>query len=372
MSAALGPIDDFYAIVPAGGAGTRLWPLSRQGAPKFLLDLTGAGRTLLQQTFDRLAPLATRTVLVTGAKHVAACQSQLPQLTAADAFVEPSPRDSMAAIGLAAAVLQHRHGDVVVGSFAADHVIHGTAAFDGAVREAVAAARAGYVVTIGIAASRPSTAFGYIHSGEPLGVAGAPTALHAIDFAEKPDAATAGRYLESGDYRWNGGMFIVRTAVLLGHVATHHPGLHDGLSEIAAAWDTDARGEVMARVWPGLERIAIDHAIAEPVAAIGGVAVVPGTFGWDDIGDFNSLAAILPSVDVAGNKVVGADVDVLRIAAGGTVVVPQSGRPIALLGVDDLVVVDTADVLLVTTRARAQQVKEMVEAVRAHGYEELL
>ncbi|MCL2594511.1 MAG: sugar phosphate nucleotidyltransferase [Promicromonosporaceae bacterium] len=377
--AALAPIPDFYAIVPAGGAGTRLWPLSRQSAPKFLHDLTGAGQTLLQATFARLAPLAASCVLVTGEKHVAACRQQLPQLGDADVLAEPSPRDSMAAIGLAAAVLQQRHGDVIVGSFAADQIINSKRAFEATVREAVAAAREGYVVTIGIAASRPSVAFGYVQSGAPLGVADAPTALHAVGFTEKPDAATARAYVASGDYRWNAGMFITRTSVLLGHLAEQRPALHAGLIEIAAAWDTPARSEVMARVWPGLERIAIDHAIAEPVAAAGGVAVVPGTFAWDDIGDFNSLAGLLPAIDERGNKVVGDPAacsggvgDVIRIEAGGTVVVPNSGRVISLLGVDDLVVVDTPDALLITTRARAQQLKDVVDAVRESGFEELL
>jgi mannose-1-phosphate guanylyltransferase len=368
----VGPIDDFYAIVPAGGAGTRLWPLSRQGAPKFLHDLTGTGQTLIQATAARLAPLAHGTMLVTGRKHVDACRAQLPQLGDADVLAEPSPRDSMAAIGLAAAVLQQRPGDVVVGSFAADQVIHGSRAFEGAVREAVAAARAGYVVTIGIAASRPSVAFGYVRSGDPLGVDGAPSALHALGFTEKPDATTARAYLESGDYRWNAGMCVTRTSVLLGHLAGQRPALHDGLMEIAAAWDSDRRAEVLDRVWPGLEKIAIDHAIAEPVAAAGGIAVVPGTFGWDDIGDFNSLAVLLPSVDDAGNKVVGGGSDIIRIESGGTVVAPSSGRVITLLGVDDVVVIDTPDALLVTTRARAQQVKNVVDAVRENGLDELL
>lgn len=369
-----GTIDDFYAIIPAGGAGTRLWPLSRQGAPKFLHDLTGSGRSLLQATVDRLTPQAgpDGIVLVTGQRHVAACREQLPGLGEDAVLAEPLPRDSMAAIGLAAAVLEQRHGDVVVGSFAADQVVSGQAAFEQAVREAVAAARAGYVVTIGIAASRPSVAFGYVRSGEALGVADAPTALHVRGFTEKPDAATAREYLASGEYRWNAGIFVARTSVLLGHLAAQRPALHDGLREIAAAWDTPERDAVMARVWPSLEKIAIDHAVAEPVAATGGVAVVPGTFGWDDVGDFNSLAALLPSLDDAGDKVVGVAGDVVRIETGGTVVVPQSGRVVALLGVDDLVVVDTPDALLVTTRARAQQVKSLVDSLRERGLDDLL
>ncbi|WP_125774200.1 mannose-1-phosphate guanylyltransferase [Antribacter gilvus] len=368
------PIDDFYAVIPAGGAGTRLWPVSRSRSPKFLHDLTGSGRTLLQATVDRLTPLtgSAGVVLVTGDHHVAAARTQVPELREDAILAEPSPRDSMAAIGLAAAVLQQRHGDVVIGAFAADQVLSGQAAFEQAVREAVAAARAGYFVTVGIAASRPSTAFGYVRSGASLGVEGAPTAMHARGFTEKPDAETAREYLRSGEYRWNAGMFIVRTSVLLGHLAEQRPELHDGLREIAAAWDTEDRARVVADVWPGLERIAIDHAVAEPVAATGGVAVVPGTFGWDDVGDFNSLAALLPSADDGGSKVLGDPSDVIRVDSAGSVVVPAAGRLVAVLGLDDVVVVDTPDALLVTTRARAQQVKSVVDAVRARGLDELL
>ncbi|WP_344099573.1 mannose-1-phosphate guanylyltransferase [Myceligenerans crystallogenes] len=371
---AVGPIEGFHAVIPAGGAGTRLWPLSRRKAPKFLHDLTGSGRTLLQATVDRLAPLTgdDGVMLVTGTHHVAACRTQLPGLGDTKVLAEPSPRDSMAAIGLAAAVLAERHGDVVIGSFAADHVISGQAAFERAVREAVAAARAGFVATIGIAASRPSTAFGYIRSDGALGVDGAPSAQHVRGFTEKPDAATAREYLASGEYRWNAGMFVVKTSVLLGHLAEQRPELHDGLLTIAKAWDTDDRDRVLAEVWPGLEKIAIDHAIAEPVADAGGVAVVPGTFGWDDVGDFNSLAALLPSDDDRGSKVLGDAGEVIRVDSAGSVVVPAGGRLVSVLGLDDVVVVDTPDALLVTTRARAQQVKQIVDAVRARDLEELL
>ncbi|SDS73300.1 mannose-1-phosphate guanylyltransferase [Paraoerskovia marina] len=373
MGQAAGPIEDFYAVVPAGGAGTRLWPLSRRQTPKFLLDLTGSGRTLLQATVDRLAPLAgdEGIVLVTGTAHVPAAREQLPGLASDQILAEPSPRDSMAAIGLAAAVLAERHGDVVLGSFAADQVISGREAFDDAVHEAVAAARDGYVATIGIAASRPSTAFGYIRSGTPLGVAAAPSARNVRGFTEKPDAATAREYLSSGEYRWNAGIFVARTSVLLGHLAEQRPALHDGLRTIAAAWDTPERDAVLDAVWPGLERIAIDHAVAEPVAALGGVGVVPGTFGWDDVGDFNSLAALLPSDDGAGSKVLGDTSSVVRLESAGSVVVPGD-RTVAVLGLDDVVVVDTPDVVLVTTRARAQQVKDMVGLLHEQGLDELL
>lgn len=368
------PIPGFHAVVPAGGSGTRLWPLSRQGVPKFLLDLVGSGRTLLQSTVDRLAPLAgpDGVLIVTGTQHVERARAQIPELVDDAVIAEPSPRDSMAAIGLAAAILEQRHGDVLLGSFAADHVVHDQRAFEQAVREAAQAARVGYVATIGIAASRPSTAFGYIRAAEPLGIDRAPHTLHVAGFTEKPDAATARAYIASGEYRWNAGMYVVLTSVLLSHLAELRPALHDGLRTIAKAWDTPNRHTVLRDVWPTLEKIAIDHAVAEPVATSGGVAVVPGTFGWDDIGDYNSLAVLLPSDDDRGAKVLGDSADVIRIGSAGSVVVSSGKRLVAVLGLDDVVVVDTEDALLVTTRARAQQVKDMVAAVRTHGRDDLL
>jgi mannose-1-phosphate guanylyltransferase len=372
-----GPIPGFHAVIPAGGAGTRLWPLSRSGAPKFLHDLTGSGRSLLQATVDRLAPVTGpgAIMVVTGTRHVEAVRRQLPELADGAVLAEPTPRDSMAAIGLAAAVLAERHGDVVLGSFAADQVIHGARAFETAIREGVEAARAGYVVTVGISASHPSTAFGYVRSGQSLGLADAPTALHAVGFTEKPDVATATAYLATGEYRWNAGMFLVRAAVLLEHLAAQRPALHEGLVVLARAWDTPDRDRVLAEVWPDLEKIAIDHAIAEPVAAAGGVAVVPGDFGWDDVGDFASLATLLPptadGVD-DGARVLGDDASVIRLDSVGSVVVTGSDRLVAVLGIDDVVVVDTPDALLITTREHAQQVKDVVDAVRARGATELL
>ena len=377
-------IEGFYAVVPAGGAGTRLWPLSRAGAPKFLHDLTGSGRTLLQATWDRLVPLTgtDRIVVVTGEPHAGAVRAQLPALDEANLLVEPSPRDSMAAIGLAAAVLARREPDAVIGSFAADHVIGSEPVFHDAVRQAVVVAREGYVVTLGMTPTHPSVSFGYVRSGDGLGIDDAPLALGVRSFAEKPDADTAAEYLVDGGYRWNAGMFVTRADVLLRHLGEQKPALHAGLAEIADAWETPRRAEVLAATWPGLEKIAIDHAIAEPVAAAGGVAVVPGAFGWDDVGDWDSLATLLPGSDDL--QVLGADPDSAPGAAvGGAVgevvardstglVVPRSGRLVAVLGLDDVVVVDTPDALLVTTRARAQEVKAVVDALRASGRTDVL
>ena len=367
-----GSDEAIHAIIPAGGAGTRLWPLSRRHHPKFLLDLTGAGRTLIQGTVARLAPVTATTTIVTGVAHVAAVADQLPEL----------PRDSILAEPLAAGVIAARHGrDAVVGSFAADHTVADETAFIGAVRQAAALAREGWVVTIGIEATSPSTAFGYIHCGESLDAPGAPDGRRVLGFTEKPDAATAAAYLATGDYRWNAGMFVSRAGVLLDHLAAHRPRLAADVAAIAAAWDTPAREEVLAERWPGLERIAIDHAIAEPVAAAGGVATVPAAMGWDDVGGFDSLAELVPErtrgpadgVAVLDDSAAGGPAaDVEALASPGALVASTTGRKIALLGVPRTVVVDTPDALLVTTPDQAQAVKGVVDRLCAEGRDALL
>lgn len=361
------PLPGFHAIVPAGGAGTRLWPLSRRGEPKFLHDLTGSGHSLLQGTWQRLQPIASGICVVTGGPHAAAVARQLPALELADLIVEPSPRDSAAAIGLAAAVLHARDPEAVVGSFAADHMIADTAAFHDAVRQAVAVALTGLLVTVGIPPTRPATGLGYLRAGALLDVQDAPTARLVEEFVEKPDAATAAAYLASGRYRWNAGMFVVRAATLLDLLDEHRPALGAGLRRIGAAWPGPDRQEVLETVWPTLERVAVDYAVAEPAAAAGRVAVVPGEFGWDDVGDFASLAQVLPRGDL---QVLG-DGEVVAHEATG-LVVSTSGRLVALLGLDDVVVVDTPDVLLLASRRRAQDVKAVVAELAARGRTDLL
>jgi mannose-1-phosphate guanylyltransferase len=346
-------IEHFWAVVPAGGSGTRLWPLSRSGSPKFLLDLTGSGRSLLQETADRLAPLAgDHLLVVTGARHRDRVVEQLPMLPPARVLAEPSPRDSMAAIGLAAAVLEREDPDAVMGSFAADHVIRRPDAFERAVTLAAEVARDGWLVTLGIEPTHPATAFGYLRQGGPLD--GHPGAFRVEQFVEKPDAEVAAAYVDSGDYRWNAGMFVVRPTVLLDLLARWHPDLATELRALAA--DLGRVDEV----WPRLTRIAIDHAVAEPAAADGLVTTVPADLGWDDVGDFHSLATVLGDDDVL---VLGEAEDVLAEESSG-LVVPRGGRLVALVGVDDIVVVDTPDALLVTTRERAQDVKALVDRLR--------
>jgi len=363
-------LDGFYAVVPAGGAGTRLWPLSRSDHPKFLHDLTGEGRSLLQGTWQRLAPLSSGVFVVTGFPHAHAVAEQLPLLPESDLLVEPSPRESAAAIGLAAAVLHARDPEAVLGSFAADHVIGDLSAFRAAVGEAVAVARTGRLVTVGIEPTHPATGFGYIRAGEPLDVPGAPSAVQVEDFREKPDAETAAEYVESGQYRWNAGMFVARAATLLELLDEYQPALGAGLRRLGAAWDGPQQQRVLREVWPRLPRIAFDYAVAEPAAAAHRVAMVPARFGWDDVGDFHSLAAVLPAAQ-GRLQVLGDEHRVISRDSTG-VVVPSSGRLVAVLGLEDIVVVDTQDALLVVPRSRAQEVKHLVDQLRMQGRVDLV
>jgi len=372
MSNSRKPIERFHAVIPAGGVGSRLWPLSRASAPKFLHDLTGSGQTLLQDTWDRLAPVSggNRILVVTGLAHQGAVVEQIEDLELKNLVLELSPKDSTAAIVLAAAILAKREPDVIIGSFAADHVIRETEIFQDAVREAVEVAATGKIVTIGIEPSSPSVAFGYIKAGVNLGVAGAPSALAVEKFIEKPKMATARKYVESGSYLWNAGMFIAPAQLLLDQLAKSEPELHASLIEIADAWDGMYRESVMHRVWPTLKKIAIDYSIAEPAAEAGLVAVVPGKFTWHDVGDFAAIAE-LQSNGRRGNLAVLGDAKVLADSSSG-ILVSDSDRLVALIGVEDIIVVDTPDALLITTKEHAQRVKQLVDALKATGHSDLL
>ena len=373
-------MSDLHVLIPAGGAGTRLWPLSRRRRPKFLLDLAGTGRTLLQGTVDRLEGVASSVSIVTGQAHRDGVLAQLPEFASDQdrtLLIEPSGRDSMAAIGLAAYVVRERFGDdAIVGSFAADHLIARPELLRSAVETAIGAARDGYVVTIGLTPTEASTAYGYIapgpalHDGDEAGEADAERGARRVaEFVEKPDADTAARYVAAG-YLWNAGMFIVSAGVLASHLARLLPDMHARLETIARAWGTPAFEETLAENWPHLTKIAIDHAIAEPVAADGGVAVVPADaqLGWTDLGDFEALTGIVAE---AGNLGEALRVDSDGAAVFGALTQDGEGPLVALVGVPDVAVALTPDAILVTRRDHAQSVKAVVDQLAEQGRPDL-
>jgi mannose-1-phosphate guanylyltransferase len=365
------PNERFHAVIPAGGVGSRLWPLSRAAAPKFLHDLTGSGRTLLQGTWDRLVPLAgDRIAVVAGAAHESGILEQLTGLLPANLFLEQSPRDSSAAIALAAAILSKREPDVIIGSFAADHAIADEQAFARTIREAIEVAATGRLVTIGIQPTFAATSFGYVHAGAALKVAGAPNARQVKDFVEKPNKALAQEFFESGNFLWNAGMFVAPASLILEQLAQSEPELHDRILEIAAAWDTPQRDDLVSEFWPQLKKIAFDYSVAEPAAAAGLVAVIPAEFEWHDVGDFAGVAELLSGGRPDNLAVIG-DAQLLAEDSSG-ILVGQSNRLIAVVGLKDIIIVDTPDALLITTKEHAQNVKNIVETLKNSGHGDVL
>lgn len=366
-----------YAVIPAGGSGTRLWPLSRAGHPKFLHALTGTSATLLQATYARLGDLSTpaTTMVVTGVAHAADVSRQLPELPAENIVVEPSPRDSCAAIGLAAALIARREPEAVMGAFAADQLVRDVPAFQETLRQATVGAQDGLLMTIGITPTHPETGYGYVHLGAATG---AGIVRRVAEFAEKPRLDVAKAYVESGEYLWNAGMFVWRVDAFLHELARQQPALHKGLISIADAWDAPEREEVLGELWPTLPKISVDYGVMEGAAAAGLVGTVPGDFGWNDIGDFHTLGDLL-ECDTAGNVVMDNDDDsehkdqkVLTYDTERVVIVPRSDRMVAVVGVSDIVVVDTPDALLICGRERAQDVKKIVEQLKERGETDLI
>jgi mannose-1-phosphate guanylyltransferase len=352
-----------YVVIPAGGSGTRLWPLSRAANPKFLHQLTGDERSMIQATAERLAPLALpeRTFVVTGGAHAAQVARQLPDLPADNILIEPGPRDSAPAIGLAAALIHSRDPEAIMGSFASDHLVRDEGRFREVVRTAAFAASEGYLMTIGIEPTGPETGYGYIRRGEPLHCEGG---FRVEQFKEKPTRPVAEEWVATGQYAWNAGMFVWQCAAMLKELRRQQRELYDGLMQIVAAWDTGKREEVLAKTWPELPRIPIDTAIMEGAAEQGRVGVVAGDFGWDDVGDWDTLATILARPGESNVRLRCEPENHLAHDTERTLVVSSAGRLIATLGVSDLVIVDTPDALLVCARDRAQDVKKLVDQLK--------
>ena len=358
-----------YTVIMAGGSGTRFWPLSRKLHPKQFLPLAGDGATpLITATARRVAALSPieNVLVVTRADLADAARESLPDLPAENLMLEPAGRNTGPCVAWATAMVQRRDPKAVVVVLAADAFIADEAAFVKALELACEAASTGSIVTLGIKPTRPETGYGYLHVGGAL--AGAPDGVSRVKaFVEKPDATRAQTFLDGGEHLWNAGIFVFRADVMREAVARHMPEVSEaiGVFDAVASKGGDERREIEHR-FPRLPAVSIDYGVMEKVAE---VAVVPVDCGWSDVGSWQASWE-LGARDAAGN-VVRADGAVLCDAEGNMVVAPR-GKVVALVGVRDLVVVDTPDALLVVPRERAQDVKKAVDALGPKGRGDVL
>jgi mannose-1-phosphate guanylyltransferase len=345
-----------FVVVMAGGSGTRFWPASRAERPKQFLQIGDSGETLLQATVRRAAALVGKdqVFVVTNARHGEPTREQLPDLPADNVMLEPAARNTAPCIAWAAGRIRRRSADAVIGVLPADPHIGDEKAFAAVLDRALSAAEGGSVVTIGIEPNRPETGYGYVDVGDPAGDG----VNHVRAFVEKPTREKAVAFLEAGHYLWNSGMFFFRADTILREVERHLPELGEFVTKCD---DAAARGQEAPFVqdaYAGLPKVSIDYGVMEKADDI---LVVPGSFGWDDIGSW-SAAWELARKDGDGNAHGGGEQ--LSVDSRGCYTTTREGKLVALIGVEDLIVVDTGDALLVVPRDRAQDVREVVDALR--------
>jgi mannose-1-phosphate guanylyltransferase len=360
------------AVLLAGGRGTRFWPRSRTRTPKQLLNIVGA-RTMVRETMARLLPLfAPRNVwVVTNTQQSLAARRELHEIPPSHVIAEPAGRNTAAAIGLAAVHLVHEHGDALMAVLPSDSYIADGARYRRLIRAALDLARTpGNLVVLGISPTRPETGYGYIERG---GVASRPRGIAAYNvrrFTEKPARPLARKYMASGKYLWNAGMFFWRATTFLDDLKHWLPATYEGLQEIAKTIDSRRYTSALHRIYPQLENISVDYAVMEPTTRAQGnprVFVIPAKIGWSDIG---SWAAVYEFLAAKRGANVSAGASFTHDAHGNYFWSPK--KFVAAIGVRDLVLVETDDALLLCSRHRAQDVGKIVKWLEENGIHHLL
>ncbi len=361
------PNEHLYPIILAGGVGSRLWPRSRKTAPKQFLDLTGNRRSMLQEAFDRMTPLVSpeQIFVITNREYVDAVREQLPEIPARNIVGEPAARGSAAAIGLGAIHLLRRDPQAVMAVLTADHLITRPDVLRQTLRAAAELAQTGELITLGIEPGYPETGYGYIEMGETLGSYQGVTARRVVRFREKPDLATAEAFVAAGNFVWNSGMFIWRADVIMAQFSRHMPRLHHALKHLQPALGGPEETAAFDAYWTPLPgNVTIDYGVMEKAKR---VAVFPVDMGWHDIGSWAALLEVLPK-DANGNVVQARHLD----HDSNNILAFSKNRLIATIGLQDMIVVDTDDVVLVMPADRAQDVKKIIRTLRENGLDHYL
>ncbi|MCK9276275.1 MAG: sugar phosphate nucleotidyltransferase [Syntrophales bacterium] len=350
----------------AGGRGTRFWPLSREAKPKQLISFTGQ-KTLLQETVDRIEPLVPlrKILIITGAAHAEEVIGQFPDLPKENVIIEPMGRNTAPCIGLAACHLKKKDPDAIMIVLPADHTITDHASFTDTLKTASETAQQGnYLVTIGIRPSAPETGYGYIEAGLPLAPGNRGTILKVASFREKPDFETARSFLERGTFYWNSGMFIWKVSSILEALERELPELYHELQAIEPSLGTLGEEKAVKKAYERICPVSIDYGVMEKA---GNVILIPGDFGWNDLGSWDALMDFSPK-DANGNVFRGT---IINIDSTGSLIFAKE-KPVAAVGVSNLIVVETEDAILVMRKGRSQDVKKAVDVLEKNNLKELL
>lgn len=358
----------YYAVIMAGGGGTRLWPLSRKLRPKQMLSLFDE-RTLFQTSVQRLGDLfpPERIFVVTVHEQAEELQIQCPQIPPENFLIEPLPRGTASVVGLAAVVLRQRDPQAVMAVLTSDHYIGNEPRFRQFVEAACQVAEDGYLVTMGIEPTFPATGFGYIQSGEYFGEYQGLAVYHVLRFKEKPDEERALAMIASGDHAWNSGMFAWQVSQIMDEFERQMPDLAASLRKMEASYGKPEYSQVLAEVWEGLRVETIDYGIMEHARQV--VVIPAADLQWNDVGSWDSLFDVLES-DESGNIVIGGEHVGLNTSKS-LIYMNNEHRLIVTIGVQDLVLVDTGDVLLICHKEQAQKVRQVVEQLKQAGREYL-
>ena len=348
-------MDHYYALIMAGGGGTRLWPMSRQDTPKQLLPLVEEA-SMFTASVERLAPLFTpeQIYVVTGRKYLNQLRAHAPQIPYENFIIEPYGKESGPAAALGVTVIQQRDPQATIAVLTAAHHITKKDKFRDVLKAAYELAQKGYIATLGISPSYPATGFGYIRQGELIGNIDGLDCFVALGFTEKPNAVTATSFLASGEYTWNSGMFIWKAEQAMNEFKRQQPKMHEQFTLLAPTVDTHEYDHKLEEIWEKIDKISLDYAVMEGAQMM---AVIPAEFGWNDVGSWASMYDVL-KLDKAGNGVKGSEAERVLLDTKNTLV--YSDKLVVTIGVEDIIVIETPDALLICHKDRTQDVKEVV------------